>query len=63
MEIQELKLEESAQTIAELTERLKQYETDLERKESVSHSINTYRYTYLKCVLYVNWMKLMHLSM
>ena len=36
MEIQELKLEESGQTIAELTERLKQYEADLERKESVS---------------------------
>ena len=37
VEIQELKLEESAQTIAELTERLKQYEADLERKESVGH--------------------------
>ena len=49
-------MEESAQTIAELTERLKQYEADLERKESVSHSINTYKYTYLKCVLCVNWM-------
>ena len=36
VEIQELKLEESGQTIAELTERLKQYEADLERKESVS---------------------------
>jgi hypothetical protein len=37
VEIQELKLEESGQTIAELTERLQQYEADLERKESVSH--------------------------
>ena len=36
LEVQELKLEESAQTVAELTERLKQYEDDLERKESVS---------------------------
>ena len=36
LEIQELKLEESAQTVVELTERLRQYEDDLERKESVS---------------------------
>lgn len=36
LEIQELKLEENAQTVAELTERLKQYEEDLERKDSVS---------------------------
>lgn len=36
MEIQELKLDESAQKVAELTERLKQYEADLEKKDSVS---------------------------
>ena len=38
VEIQDLKLEESAQSIAELTERLKQYEEDLEAKENVSIS-------------------------
>ena len=45
VEIQELKLEESGQTIAELTERLKQYEADLERKESVS------QYTFHKIIV------------
>ena len=60
MEIQELKLEESAQTIAELTERLKQYEADLERKESVSHSINTYKYTYLKLLTRGVWTRVLN---
>ena len=41
VEIQELKLEESAQMIAELTERLKQYEVDIERMENVRHNITT----------------------
>ena len=45
VEIQDLKLEESAQMVAELTERLKQYEDDLEAKENVSSTTYTIRYT------------------